>query len=125
MRGVTALPLKQNLVPRFERRKNSKRDIEQSHVLSLRQLKIWMARIEKIFTLLCCFFYHMVAPLDLVELGHLAPCDTTLLVQDLARMLGICHVCLKRCHFRQYNIHECLQLLLQLRYVEDIMNSCQ
>jgi hypothetical protein len=30
----------------------------------------------------------MVAPLDLVELDHLAPCDTTLLVQDLDRMFG-------------------------------------
>jgi hypothetical protein len=34
----------------------------------------------------------MVAPLDLVELDHLVPCDTTPLVQDLDRMFGICQV---------------------------------
>jgi hypothetical protein len=90
-------PLKQNLIPRFEKRKDSKRDNEQLHVPSLRQLEIRMARTEKIFTLLCCFFYHLVAPLDLIELDRLAPCDMTLLVQDLHRMFGICQICFEWC----------------------------
>jgi hypothetical protein len=30
----------------------------------------------------------MVAPLDLIEFDRLAPCDTTLLVQDLDRRSG-------------------------------------
>jgi hypothetical protein len=47
------------------------------------------------------------------------------LIQDLHWMLGVRQVSLERCHIRQYNIHECLQALLQLRYVEDIVNSCQ
>jgi hypothetical protein len=68
--------------------------------------------MEKILAFPCCFFYHVAAPLDLVELDHLAPCDMTLLVQDLDRMFGICQVCLEWCHFRQYNIHGCLQTLL-------------
>jgi hypothetical protein len=71
-----------------------------------------MTRTEEIFTLPCCFSFRMVAPLDLVELDRLAPCDTTLLVQDLDRMFGICQVHVEWCHFRQYNIHGCLQTLL-------------
>jgi hypothetical protein len=51
-----------------------------------------MVRTEKIFALLCCFFYRMVAPLDLVELGHLTPCDMTLLIQDLDQVLRICQI---------------------------------
>jgi hypothetical protein len=39
-----------------------------------------MVRTEKIITLTCRFFYRMVAPLDLVELDRLPPCDTTLLM---------------------------------------------
>jgi hypothetical protein len=66
----------------------------------------------------------MVAPLDLEELDCLMPCDVTLLIQDLDRMLRICQICLERCDFWQYNIHGCLQALLQLRYVEDVVNSC-
>jgi hypothetical protein len=68
--------------------------------------------MEKIFSLPCCFLYGVVAPLDLVELDRLAPCDMTLLVQDLNRMFRICQVRLEWCHFRQYNIHGCLQTLL-------------
>jgi hypothetical protein len=82
-------PLKQNLVPRFKKEKGSKRDSEQSHVPPLQQLEVCMARTEEIFTLPYCFFFRMVAPLNLVELDRLAPCDTTLLVQDLDRTFGI------------------------------------
>jgi hypothetical protein len=105
-------PLEQNLVLRFEKEKGSKRDSEQSHVPSLRQLEIRMTRMEEIFTLPCCFSFRTGAPLDLVELDHLAPRDTTLLVQDLYGMFGICQVRVEWCHFRQYNIHGCLQTLL-------------
>jgi hypothetical protein len=89
-----------------------KRNSEQSHVPSLRQLEVQMVRTEKVLTFPCCFFYRVVAPLDLVELDRLASCDTTLLVQDLNRMFGICQVRLEWRHFRQYNIHECFQTLL-------------
>jgi hypothetical protein len=34
----------------------------------------------------------MVAPLDLVELDRLQPCDTTLLIQDLNWVLEICQI---------------------------------
>jgi hypothetical protein len=109
--------LKQNLVPRFEKENGSKRDSEQSHVPSLRQLKVWMTRTEEIFTLPCCFFFRMVAPLDLVELDRLASYDMTLLVQDLDRMFRICQIRVERCHFWQYNIHGCLQTLLLVTVV--------
>jgi hypothetical protein len=51
-----------------------------------------MVRTEKICTLPCRFFYRMVAPLDLVELDHLSPCDMTLLIQDLDWVLRICEI---------------------------------
>jgi hypothetical protein len=51
-----------------------------------------MVRLEKIFTLPCRFFYRMVDSLDLVELDHLPPCDMTLLIQDLDRVLRICQI---------------------------------
>jgi hypothetical protein len=53
--------------------------------------------MEKILTFPCCFFYRVLAPLDIVELDRLAPCDMTLLVQDIDRVLGICQVCFKWC----------------------------
>jgi hypothetical protein len=81
--------------------------------------------MEEILTFPCCFFCGVVAPLDLKELDHLAPCDTTLFIQDLNRVFGICQVCFEWWHFRQYNIHGCLQALLQLRYVDDDVTSCQ
>jgi hypothetical protein len=46
--------------------------------------------MEELLTLPCCVFYCIVAPLDLKELYHLAPCDMTLLVQYLDQMFGIC-----------------------------------
>jgi hypothetical protein len=42
----------------------------------------------------------MVAPLDLEELDRLAPCNMTLLIQDLDRTLRIRQIYLERCHFR-------------------------
>jgi hypothetical protein len=98
--GYYSPPLKQNLIQRFEKEKGSEKDSEQSHVPCLRQLEIWMARTEEILILLCCFFFRMVAPLDIVEFDRLTPCDTTLLVQDLDRTFGICQICVERCHFR-------------------------
>jgi hypothetical protein len=82
-----------------------------------------MARTEEVLAFPCCFFYSMVALFNLEELHHLAPRDTTILIQDLDQVLRVCQACLERCHFRQYNIHGCLQALLQLRYMEDVMNS--
>jgi hypothetical protein len=93
-------PLKQNLVPIFEKEKGSKRDSEQLHVPSLRQLEVRMMRTKEIFTLPYCFFFRMVAPLNLLEFDRLAPCDMTLLVQDLDRMFGICQIRVEWCHFR-------------------------
>jgi hypothetical protein len=84
-----------------------------------------MVRTEEILAFPCGFFCGVVAPLDLKEPDHFAPCDTTLLIQDLDRMFGICHVYFEWCHFWQYNIHGCLQAPFQLRYVKDVMNSCQ
>jgi hypothetical protein len=80
--------------------------------------------MEEFFTLPRDLFFGMVAPLYLEELNGLAPGDI-LLIQDLDRVIRIGQICFERCHFRQYNIHECLQPLLQLRYVEDIVNSYQ
>jgi hypothetical protein len=84
-----------------------------------------MARTEEILAFPCGFFRGVVAPLDLKELDHLVPCDTTLLIRDLDRMFEICQVYFEWRLFWQYKIHGCLQALLQLRYVEDVVNSCQ
>jgi hypothetical protein len=70
--------------------------------------------MEEIFTFPHCFFFSMVAPLDFEELGHLAAHGSILLIHDFDRMLRIRQVCFEWCHFWQYNIHECLQALLQL-----------
>jgi hypothetical protein len=67
----------------------------------------------------------MVAPLNFEEFDLLAPSDTTLLIQDLDWVLGVGQVCLEQCHFRQYHIYGCLQALLQLRHVKDVVTSCQ
>jgi hypothetical protein len=57
-----------------------------------------MVRMEKFFTLLSGFFFSMVAPLHFVELDHLTPSDTVLLIQDLDQMLGIRQVSLEWYH---------------------------
>jgi hypothetical protein len=63
--------------------------------------------------------------MNLEELNSLAPSDTILLIHDLDQVLKISQICIERCHFEQYNIHMCLQALLQLGYMEYVMNSCQ
>jgi hypothetical protein len=122
-RGVTTLPPNKNLAPRFGRSSGSNGHSEHLHHSSLWQDKVWMPRIEEVFAFLGCFFFRVVAPLYLEELECFSPCDTILLIQDLNRVLGVRQVSLERCHFRQYDVHRCLQTLLQLRHVEDVMNS--
>jgi hypothetical protein len=68
--------------------------------------------MEEVLAFLCPFFFCVVALLNLEELDHLAPRDTTLLIQDLDRVMRVCQIHLKRCDFRQYNIHRCLPALL-------------
>jgi hypothetical protein len=68
-----------------------------------------MARTKEVLALAHCFFVTMIAPLNLEELDHLVNRDTILLIQDLDGVLGICQICLERCHVRQYNIHGTLQ----------------
>jgi hypothetical protein len=46
-----------------------------------------------------------------------------LLIQDLDWVLGVRQVSLERYHFRQHDIHGCLQIFLQLRYVKDVVGS--
>jgi hypothetical protein len=82
-----------------------------------------MARMEEIFTFPSCFFFRVVAPLYLEEIDCFTPHDTILLTQDLDRVLGVRQVSLERCHFRQHNVHRCLQTLLQLWHVLDVVNS--
>jgi hypothetical protein len=84
-----------------------------------------MARMEEVFTFPSCFFFRVVAPLYLEELDCFAPRDTILLIQDLDRVLGVGQVSLERCHFWQHDVHICLQTLLQLRHVEDVVNFGQ
>jgi hypothetical protein len=45
--------------------------------------------MEEVFTLPSCFFFGMVAPLNLEELDRLATCDMILLIHDFDRVLGI------------------------------------
>jgi hypothetical protein len=73
-----------------------------------------MARTEKILAFPCCFFFGVVAPLGLEELDYFMPCDTILLIQDFDWMLGVRQVSPERCHFRQQDVHGCLQAFLQL-----------
>jgi hypothetical protein len=122
-RGVTALSPNRNLVLGFGRSSGSNRHSEQLHHSSLWQDEVWMARMEEVFAFPCCFFFRVVAPLYLEELDCFTPRDTILLIQDLDRVLRVRQVNLERCHFRQHNVHRCLQTLLQLRHVEDVVNS--
>jgi hypothetical protein len=122
-RGVIALPPNINVVPRFGRSSGSNRNNEQLHNSSLWQDEVWMARMEEVLTFPRCFFFRVVAPLYLEELDCFTTHDTILLIQDLDRVLVVRQVNLEWCHFGQYNVRRCLQTLLQLRHVEDVMNS--
>jgi hypothetical protein len=68
-----------------------------------------MAQMEEVLTFPHCFFFSMMTPLHFIELDHLAPCDTILLIQDFDGMLGVGQVCLERCHVGQYHVHGFLQ----------------
>jgi hypothetical protein len=73
-----------------------------------------MARMKEVFIFPSCFFLSVVAPLYLEELDYFTPSDTLLLIQDFDWVLKVQQVSLERCHFRQHNIHMCLQTFLQL-----------
>jgi hypothetical protein len=73
-----------------------------------------MVKTEEVLAFPHRFFFRAVAPLNLEELDPLAPHDTSLLIQDLNRVLGVSQIRLERCHFRLYYIYGCLQTLLQL-----------
>jgi hypothetical protein len=122
-RSVTTLPPSKNLVPRFGSSSCSNEHSEHLHHSSVWQDKVWMSRTEEVFAFPGCFFFRVVAPLYLEEHGCFSPRDTILLIQDHDRVLGVRQVSLERCHFRQYDVHRCLQTPLQLRHVEDVMNS--
>jgi hypothetical protein len=67
-----------------------------------------MASMKEVLTFPHCFFFSMIAPLNVEELDNLAPCDTILLIQDLDGVLGIAQIQLEWGHFWQYNINGCL-----------------
>jgi hypothetical protein len=103
-----------NLIPRCGRSRGSNKRSETLHHSSLWQDEVWMARTEEVFPFPCCFFFRVVAPLYPEELDCFTPRDTILLIEDLDQVLGVRQVSLERCHFRQHDIHRCLQTLLQL-----------
>jgi hypothetical protein len=111
-RGVTALPPNRNIIPRFGGRGGPNRNNEQLHISSLWKHKVWMARMKKVLAFPSCFLFSIVAPLYLEELDYFPLCDTILLIQDFDWVLGVRWVSLKRCHFRQHDIHRCLQTFL-------------
>jgi hypothetical protein len=61
--------------------------------------------------------------LYLEELDCFMPRDTILLIQDFDWMLRVRLVNLEWYHFRQHDVHGCLQAFLQFQHVEDVMNS--
>jgi hypothetical protein len=75
-----------------------------------------MARTEEVLAFLSCFFFKVIALLYLEELDCFMPHDTILLIQDLDQVLMVRQVSLEWCHFGQYDVHMCLQTLLQLRH---------
>jgi hypothetical protein len=121
--GVAALPPNRNLNPRFGRSSSSNRNSEQSHISSLWYDEVWMPRTKEVLAFPSRFFFRVIAPLYLEELDCFMPRDTILLIQDLDWVLGVRQVSLEQCHFRQHDVHRCLQAFLQLRHVEDVMNS--
>jgi hypothetical protein len=73
----------------FGRSSGSNRNSEQSHVSSLWQDKVRMARMKEVLAFPSCFFFKVVAPLYLEELDYFTPHDTILLIQDLDWVLGV------------------------------------
>jgi hypothetical protein len=71
-----------------------------------------MARMKKVLVFPSCFILSVVAPLYLEELDHFMPRETILLIQDLDGVLGVRQVSLEWCHFRQHDVHKCLQTFL-------------
>jgi hypothetical protein len=82
-----------------------------------------MVRMKKVIAFPCCFFFGMIASLDLEELDGFMCGDMILLIQDFDWMLGVRQVSLERCHFRQHDVHRCFKSFLQLQHVEDVVNS--
>jgi hypothetical protein len=113
-RGVTALPPNRNLALRFGRSHGSNKNSEQSHISSLWQQEVWMARMKKVLAFPSCFFFRVVAPLYIEELNCFTPCDMILLIKDFDWLLWVRQVSLEQCHFRQHEVHGCLQAFLQL-----------
>jgi hypothetical protein len=98
--GITTLPPNKNLVPRFRRSSGSNRNSEQSHISSLCQHEVWMARMKEVLAFPSYFFFRVVAPLYFEELDCFTPRDTILLIQALDWVLGVRQISLERCHFR-------------------------
>jgi hypothetical protein len=122
-RGVIALSPSRNLAPRFGRSSGSNRNSEQSYISSLWQHQVWIVRTKKLLAFQSCLFFRVAAPLYLEELDCFIPRDTIFLIQDLDWLFGARQVNLERCHFRQHDVHRCLQIFLQLCHVEDVANS--
>jgi hypothetical protein len=59
--GVSHPSPNRNLVLRFERSSGSNRNNEQSHISSLWQDKVRMARTKEFLAFPCCFFFRVVA----------------------------------------------------------------
>jgi hypothetical protein len=97
-RGVTTLPPNRNLVLRFGRSSGSNRNNEQSHISSLWQDKVWMARMKEVLAFPSCFFFRVVAPLYLKELDCFTPRDKIILIQDLDWVLRVRQL-------RQHDVH--------------------
>jgi hypothetical protein len=111
-RGVTAIPLNRNLVPILGRSSGSNRNSEQLHNSSLWQDEVWMARMEEVLSFPSCLLFRVVPPLYLEEFECFTPHDMILLIQDLDQVLGVRQVSLEWCHFRQNDVHRCLQTFL-------------
>jgi hypothetical protein len=71
-----------------------------------------MARMKEVLAFPICFFLGVVAPLYLEELDRFTPRYMILLIQDLDGVLGVLQFILERYHFRQHDIHRCLQTFL-------------
>jgi hypothetical protein len=54
-----------------------------------------MTRMEEVFAFPRCFFFGMIAPLNLEELDGLVPCNTILLIQDVDWVLRVRQVSLE------------------------------
>jgi hypothetical protein len=82
-----------------------------------------MVRMEDVLAFPSCFFFRVVDPLYLEELDCFMPRNKILLIQDPDWVLGVQQVDLEWCHFGQHDVHRSLQTLLQLRDMEDVVNS--